>query len=76
MRSLHGRALCPDDRVADHAGDHLVVPDAPEVDPLVPLDHRLGELVQLFVVTTVHVDVGERQPGVFAERVERLTEQR
>ena len=37
---LHGRALRADDRVADHAGDDLVVPDPPEVDPLVAARSR------------------------------------
>ena len=57
---LDGRALGADDGVADHAGDDLVVPDPPEVDPLVPFDQRLGELVELLVLATVDVDVGER----------------
>jgi hypothetical protein len=47
---LDRRALRADDRVADHARDDLVVADPPEVDPLVELDQRLGELVELLVL--------------------------
>jgi hypothetical protein len=47
---LDRRALGADHGVADHARDDLVVADPPEVDPLVQLDQRLGELVQLLVL--------------------------
>ena len=71
---LDGRPLRPHDRVADHARDDLVVADPPEVDPLVELGQRLGELVELLVLAAVDVDVDEREPGLLAERVECLPE--
>jgi hypothetical protein len=71
-----GGALGADDGVADHACDDLVVPDPPEVDPLVELDHRLGELVELLVLPAARVDVDEREPRLLPQRVERLPERR
>src|SRR5436190_18956416 len=43
------------DLVADDARDHFVVADAPHGHALVPLDQRLGELVELLVLATLHV---------------------
>ena len=56
---LDGRPLRPDDLVADDPRDDLVVADAPHRDALVPLDQRLGELVELLVVASLHVHLDE-----------------
>ena len=73
---LDGRALRADDGVADHARDDLVVPDPPEVDPLVPFDQRLGELVERLVLAPAYVHVRKRQPGLLPQRVEGHSERR
>ena len=46
-------------------------------DPLVPLDQRLGELVELLVLAALHVDLDERR-GRASRRsgVERVAERR
>ena len=71
---LDRRALGADHRVADHARDDLVVADSPEVDPLVELGERLGELVKLLELAALHVDVYEREAGLLAECVKGLPE--
>ena len=71
---LDRRPLRADDRVADDARDDLVVADPPEVDPLVPLDQRLGELVELLVLAALDVHVARARARLLAERVERLAE--
>ena len=74
---LDRRALRPDDAVADHARDDAVVADAPRLHPLVELDQRLGELVQLLVLAPVDVERrASERPACSRARVERLAEPR
>src|SRR5215831_6984263 len=54
-----GRPLRADDLVADHARDDLVMADAPHRHALVPLDQRLGQLVQLLVLASPDVELDE-----------------
>src|SRR3954451_24309038 len=60
---LDRRSMRPDDLVADDAGDDLVVADAPHRHALVPLDQRFGELLQILVVASLHVDLDEVEAG-------------
>jgi hypothetical protein len=50
------------------------VAHTPERDPLVPLDQRLGELVELLVVTTLLVELDEAEPPLATDFVEGLAE--
>src|SRR5919206_5344732 len=71
---LDRRPLRAHDLVADDSGDDLVVAEAPDGHALVPLRERLGELVEVLELAAAHVQVEEREPGLAAERVERLPE--
>src|SRR5438093_4895953 len=73
---LDRRPLRADDLVADDPRDDLVVADSPHRHALVPLDQRLGELVELLVLAPVHVDVGDREIESGQPVVERLAEPR
>ena len=46
------------------------MPEAPHTDLLVPVDQRLGELVQILVLPALRVDLEQRQPPLPAQRVE------
>src|SRR5262245_57702128 len=73
---LDRRALRPDDRVADRARDHLVVPHAPELGLLVELEERLRKLVQILVIASLDVELQDREARLAALHVERLPEPR
>jgi hypothetical protein len=67
---LDRSALGADHVLADHAADHLHVAEAPDADLLVPVDERLGQLVQVLVVAALRVDLEQRQPALAPQRVE------
>ncbi len=71
---LDRRALRPHDLVAYDARDHLVVPDPPHRDPLVPLEQSFGELVELLVVPSLHVHLDEVETRLRDSRVACLAE--
>src|SRR5919201_130085 len=73
---LHRRALRTDDLVADDACDDLVMTDAPCGDALVPLDQRLGELVQPFVLASLDVQLDDVEPRLTQCVLKRLAERR
>src|SRR5436305_850275 len=63
---LDRRALCPDHVLSDHAADHLHVAEPPDADLLVPVDQRLGKLVQILVLAALRVDLEQRQSSLAA----------
>src|SRR5215212_1663882 len=71
---LDRRSLRADDLVADDARDDLVVADAPHRHAFVPLDQRLGELVQVFVRAPLHVYLDDVETGSGDRVLERLAE--
>ena len=73
---LDRRPLCPHDLVADDAGDDLVVADPPHCDALVPLDERLGELVELLVVASLDIHLDEIETFLRHRSLECLAERR
>src|SRR5262245_2481490 len=73
---LDWRSLRSHDLVADDARDDLVMADAPHRDPLVPLEQRFGQLVQLLVLAPAHVELDDVEPGSGDSLVERLAERR
>src|SRR5689334_15023617 len=70
------RALRADDLIADDARNDLVVADAPHRHPLVPLDQRLGELVELLVLTSLHVHLDRVEACGRNRLLEGLAERR
>src|SRR5262249_46358994 len=73
---LDRRPLRADDLVADHARNDLVVANAPHGHALVPLDQRLGELIELLVVASLDVELDEVQARHLDCLLERLAERR
>src|SRR5881275_819099 len=73
---LDRRPLRADHLIADDARDDLVVTDAPHRHALVPLDQRLGELVEILVLASLDVDLDEIEAGRRDRRLERLSEWR
>src|SRR5262249_19950291 len=73
---LDRRALRADHLVADDSRDHLVMAHPPQRQALVPIDQGLGELVQVFVLATLDVEVENRQSALAQRARERLPEQR
>jgi len=71
---LDGRPLRPDHLVADDARDHLVVAQPPVLCLLVELDQRLREAVEVLVLASLDVDVGDGEPGSTPRRMEGLPE--
>src|SRR2546423_3801561 len=63
---LDRRPLRPDDLVPDDPRDDLVVAEAPDRDPLVPLRERLGELVQVLGLAATHIEIDDRKIGLAA----------
>src|SRR3954452_17041374 len=73
---LDRRPLRPDNLVADDPRDDLVVADAPHRDPLVPLDQRLGELVQILVLAAADVHLDDIEPRGCDGGLERRADRR
>ena len=71
-----GRPLRADRTAADHALDHLDVHVAPDRGPLVELDQRLGEVVQVGLLEGLHVGVGEGEARCGPGLLERGPEPR
>src|SRR6266508_1150621 len=73
---FHRCALRAHDLVADDARDDFVVTNAPHRDALIPLDQRLGKLVELLVLPRPYVELDEIEAGLRDGGVERFAERR
>src|SRR5262249_59831008 len=70
------RPLSAHNLVADDPRDHLVVPDAPHRDALVPFDERFRELIELLVLAPSNVELHDVEPRAANCALERLAERR
>src|SRR3954452_22125730 len=73
---LDRRSLRADHLISDHAGDDQVVAHSPQSDALVPRNQELGQLVEIFVLSTLDVERDDVQACLSQLLGEGLPERR